>query len=287
MGDVKIYDEFYCPYRGVYPIGVERVIFYDLLGLFRIPYRLSDEDTIQIVHPKVITLDDVPISENTTDMTTPFSKRKNTSATDFSEVRKYAVGDPIKHMHWKQTFRRQEFTLKVFDNNLNPHMLIAIDCKDHGKRGLDSYRLEDMMMECATAITKFGLEEGYSMDILATQKIPLDLMLDKPSDFSIAHGAYARVQFNGEIAVEEAIVQKMRRNQEAGIYCIASRTTPRLVQELYARRLQGKKVVFVLVVLEDESDSMMRAEINEMKAFGIHAALITPSEDTYEVLRRL
>ena len=105
--------------------------------------------------------------------------------------------------------------------------------------------------------------------------------------FPMAHNAFARVVFDGDTPVEQAITQKLRRKHDSGIYCIASKVTPMLTHELYAQRISGKKVVFILVVLEEDNDSMARHEISELKAYGIHAVLITPSDDTYEVLRRL
>jgi uncharacterized protein (DUF58 family) len=115
--------------RGRHPVGPLRLDRVDPLGLGR--SRLTAGDTATLwVHPRCHPMR--AISGGHPRHHHEGRTSTLTGSTDLREVREYAPGDEVRHLHWKATARTGRLMVRVYDDPNQPRFTTLLDTRRAG-----------------------------------------------------------------------------------------------------------------------------------------------------------
>ena len=153
---------------GVYEAGLMRVEVFDLLGLFSKAVEYSGHCKIRVI-PNIYPLSRIAISENTVSDDMRKTKATLSDDMDYAYVRDYAMGDPMKTVHWKLSSRFDEkMYTKLFESHNNPGIAVVYDfyCKDpDNQRLLEMY---DTMLETSFSLINRAWHQGIETQLVFT-----------------------------------------------------------------------------------------------------------------------
>lgn len=151
---------------GTYYAGVNNVVVYDLLGLFHA--TLSDGSRRQVtVRPRKMSL------ANEVDLTAvPDESRRalkpvTADDLDYSSVREYRYGDPLKTVHWNLSAREGNGTLytRLYETYVNPTLTIVLDSLAPDYDAEELMSLMDGMVETAAELCSQARLSGVEAEV--------------------------------------------------------------------------------------------------------------------------
>ena len=137
---------------GTYSAGLRKVIVRDLIGLFSFELKNDKKQTIQVA-PRVFDISDLKFNhEILTENPNAFAPISD-EGSDYMGVREYAIGDPMKTIHWKLSARNEIYYTKIYEVHGRPGIGVVLDFHS------PEYNAEDMM-SIFDAIVESGLSMG-------------------------------------------------------------------------------------------------------------------------------
>lgn len=141
---------------GTVTAGVRRLVVHDPLGLFFCTVAVGDRREIEVlphVFPVDASLARTLRLQEALESATPFSR----DGMDYTGVREYAYGDPLKSIHWKLLSHSDELYTRLFDSVGEPmiDILCGTEFGDHDNQTLMS--LYDVELEAALSVYEFCL----------------------------------------------------------------------------------------------------------------------------------
>lgn len=101
-------------YCGRMEICVEKVVFYDLLGLFRFQKSLQQEAEILILPEGVGDCKEVSLASVGQSDEEKTQSKKGDDVSQLLEIRDYIPGDRLSNIHWKLSAKKDELQVKEF-----------------------------------------------------------------------------------------------------------------------------------------------------------------------------
>lgn len=97
---------------GVFTVGLSQVELYDFLGVFRCTLPLKCRVSACIL-PRIYPLERVYSAEEAAAEASTDTRITVFGGTDYTGVREYALGDPIKQIHWKLSAHCRDYMTKI------------------------------------------------------------------------------------------------------------------------------------------------------------------------------
>ena len=278
---------------GSYEVGIREVRVYDVFGIFSAVYD-NDHLTEVNVQPRVFDIDDLPITKDAA----VEAKKSFTSVIndgmDYSGVREYRWGDPIKTIHWKLSSRLSagEYLTRLYETNANPGMTVISDF-DAPEYTVDELMgIYDAVVECSFSIERFAAANGFDAEFVFEDKAKRrrrfmapfagrhQEVLDRmPQIFSPGTGKDAL-----------AIIREEQNSQfgQSNLIVITSVLSQELMESLAAARV-GKRVpvLFAIVpaTIDDEKRKQIMARLRRLNASGVSYSVLSDAAELAEVSR--
>ncbi|MFC2071839.1 DUF58 domain-containing protein [Chloroflexota bacterium] len=156
-----------CYRRGYYTSSSTTLQSSGPLGLivrrraFQLPLKLT-------VYPTYYQMEGLPVSD--TAWVDWGHAVKSSAAAEFYGSREYQYGDPLKHIHWRNTARLGHFMLKEFEQTSQGSVTIAFETRCDFGAGRETTL--EYSIKIAASLAKLSADSGRSIDIIAGQ-IPL------------------------------------------------------------------------------------------------------------------
>lgn len=126
FGSCRIDDVVKFKYRGSYDVGVKYIYITDLLHIFCLRKRIDIYNTI-LVFPEKLTMKGSGIFSSS-DLPTSETKRiAESEHAEFSNIREYIGGDPLKNIHWKMSSKMQELYVNEYNTNTSKRTYVLCD----------------------------------------------------------------------------------------------------------------------------------------------------------------
>lgn len=154
-----------CYRRGYYPLAAVTVQSSGPLGLvvrkrtFQLPLKLA-------VYPRFHPMEGLPVSE--LDWADWGRAVKSNAADEFYGSREYQYGDPLKHIHWRNTARFGDFMLKEFEQAKQGSVTVVFDVRHDFGVGRETTL--EYSIRIAASLARLCADSGRSLDILAGEK---------------------------------------------------------------------------------------------------------------------
>ncbi|MDR0886691.1 MAG: DUF58 domain-containing protein [Clostridiales Family XIII bacterium] len=154
---------------GIYSAGLKKIVIHDLLGLFS--YTIENENRFKVsVTPRIFDVEHLNISDTAlTDSERMIVTTINDGA-DYTGVREYTWGDPIKLIHWKLSARAESYLTKQFESYGVVGITILMDSfsPEYDRENLMS--IFDGIIETSLSIGHFAEKSGLEYEIIYTDR---------------------------------------------------------------------------------------------------------------------
>lgn len=230
---------------GSYRAGIRQVELWDALGVFcrRVPVR--DQFPV-LVLPRLRPVEPLQIAEPVPDETVQTTRTTVVGGTDYTGVREYVPGDPMKQIHWKLSAHTRSYLTKVQESSSQQTYTVLLD--------LTSEETDpEVLMELCDCLAETALS---LQDQVIAQGIPCSLR------YRDAGGAAARLSRVDPLALVQtmgpmadtagpdgaALLAQEARGGSSGVLVVTSRVTESLLNGLLQLRRQGRTAELFLVV---------------------------------------
>ncbi len=186
-----------CPYRGVYTIGLHRIVYEDLLGLFKISRSIWYRTFY--VYPRIITLKGFPLA-----LRRGMAEKQTAGSgivpdtTLFTGLRDYRRGESLRHVYWKKFASTGKPFIKEYGISTEPSVSIYLDLRKEGISGVKALIAEDISVEILIALANHFLESGISINIFIAGKNPITVQ--NRSDFNKLYKSTILIKFRNTVS---------------------------------------------------------------------------------------
>ncbi|MGN1001445.1 MAG: DUF58 domain-containing protein [Oscillospiraceae bacterium] len=155
---------------GCYSIGLDHVEVWDFLGLFRRKVPVSGRFTATVT-PHRRAMDGLMLDQDAAVEASRETKISVVGGTDYTGVRAYALGDPMKQIHWKLSAHTREYVTKLQESNFQQEFSVLLDFS--GEKNDDHEQLMDLndcLIETALSLVSEVTEQYASCSLLYSDK---------------------------------------------------------------------------------------------------------------------
>lgn len=283
-----------CTLRGIYVLGPWEIHLGDPFGIFFIRHVMQDQQELVVYPPlAVLPVDLIPQANSQGDSRFVRSSVRADSTQAFT-TRPFVNGDPLRHIHWTTSARRDDLFVKVFepDSKSIIWLMPDFDANVHTGKGIDSS--EEKMVILAAALANKFLRLRHSVGLISHAE-----------KFQIIPPAAGLSQF-WSLLRRLSSLHKTRTVQLSNLFKEASKTfspgdllipiTPSLDTrwlDIWREFPQFRDVKLHTILLDSKSEIPSRADAtsrllneNGIKAQSIKIDDIHPIEASYGELRR-
>jgi hypothetical protein len=199
-GSGKLAKEFdiNCPYRGIYTVGLERVMVEDLLRFFRLNIKVWYKTFY--VYPRILPLTHftpgIEAVEGGT-MGLPFGGEPDYSL--FDQLREYRPGDTIRHIYWKKFAIIGKPFLKEYDTTPQPSVTIYFDINHPEAQSHSALEIEDTSVEILVSLVKYFLDNEIETSVRAAGRDFFDFTGRSALDFKSFYELTTNLMFQETI----------------------------------------------------------------------------------------
>lgn len=152
---------------GSYTAGLDRVVVSDFFGLFSKELRNPARHEVRVM-PQLQVLDNASFSEDALVESASAAKSVLADSMDYSHVRDYVAGDPLKTVHWKLSARNPQssYYTRLFEVYTNPGVGIIMDFYGPSPQPQVLMSMFDAVVESALSIGRFAVQRGLETELL-------------------------------------------------------------------------------------------------------------------------
>lgn len=156
-----------CTRRGLHTLGPTSLRCGDPLGLCSVELRQPDS-AVLLVLPPVLPLPSIQIAAGGRAGEGSRSRRTALETTVSVEtVREYALGDPLRAIHWPTSARRGNLFVRQFDHMPSADWWIFLDLEARTQAGSGSRSTEEYGVILAASLAHLGLQQGRKVGLVA------------------------------------------------------------------------------------------------------------------------
>ncbi|MGN0077423.1 MAG: DUF58 domain-containing protein [Coriobacteriales bacterium] len=171
---------------GAYTAGLDRVVVSDFFGLFsrELPNPVRHELRVT---PRLQVLDNASFSEDALVESASAAKSVLADSMDYSHVRDYVAGDPLKTVHWKLSARNPQssYYTRLFEVYTNPGVGIVMDFYGPNPQPQVLMSMFDAVVESALSIGRFAVQRGLETELLFCNRDGVRRCVPIPGDEGI------------------------------------------------------------------------------------------------------
>lgn len=184
------------PYRGVYNIGIQRMVVTDFLGLFCYALQ-APQPQVVMVYPQsddsfVLSIRNEP--QNSSLNNDIF----NEDYTSVADVRKYTSSDNLRKIHWKLSAKRGELIVKNFQSFDPDPTILFLDTRALPLSPMDSAAAQDKMISYAASAIGYCARGRILADFIYGQGDGDRISIQRTEDIGELYALLASIQFGGE-----------------------------------------------------------------------------------------
>ena len=226
--------------RGTHVLGEFEVVAIDPLGVFAFTGRVSCEGEI-VVYPQP-----EPLNSFTLSGADRYGWQEFTAAAlrgvsvDPDGVREYAPGDPLRHIHWRQTARTGRLAVIEFEEPQTVNLVIVLDLQQGTEFGEGTETTLERGVSLAASLAQEAIQSGASVRLV----VPDDAAV---AESTVASFGAAGVSNRGQehlLAVLDALARAEARSAEP---------VSKLVNQAVGNLLPGT----TLVIITAQNDSAL------------------------------
>ena len=151
---------------GQHHVGLDRIEIYGPLGVFSSKLPGGTYHTVEVT-PRIWHIESLALSEEVNAENSKAKNSANIDGMDYSGVRQYVVGDPIKNIHWKLSAHMLEYVTRQTEIFGNTGLTIVLDlCCEKKYNAETLMTMMDTLIETAAAVCESARRIGMDCILL-------------------------------------------------------------------------------------------------------------------------
>lgn len=161
--------------RGVFHSGSFDVSALDPLGVFTFTRTIPSTDET-VVYPMPRPLASVSLhGAEKLGWNDTLVLTRHGDGVDTSGVRGYLPGDPLRHIHWRQTARTGQLTVIEFEETQSVNLRIALDTAQSGVVGDEPNTSLEYAIRAAATIARDAIQNGAMVELVVANRTGPDI----------------------------------------------------------------------------------------------------------------
>jgi len=263
---------------GVWPCGVQQLVFTDVFGLFRLSRKVKTDLPRMLVLPRGFEVD--PLAFAHLDEGRALPNRSGEDVTSPEDTRAYRLGDPFKRIHWKLSTRAQELVVRRFEVPAPPDTLILMDCTEPiGGEGHPDGKLHlrDTLCETALAIASMQMAAEHPVRLPLYGAVQSEFHANRAGLIHLLKEELAYQFFRGGEPFDRVLNLELRRMRRTGATVVITTRLDAAVAEGVNRiRKSGPNVRFYLITFE-AGHARYTPYIAQMQQHLVEVNYVTPA----------
>ncbi len=247
--------DFQCRRRGYYRIDQAGLDVRNLL-LTKKYVSASPQNTDFYVLPRPVPTQRIQIPFSQIMGSAVSRKRVYDDPFEFSGLRDYTRGDPMKYINWKATAKTGDLLVNLHESTLSQKVAVLLDLEGLGVQQADVLNEEAARIACALCVRL--LEAGVQ---LAVYSNGVDALTGKPMALPEVSGAGSALSLRKAFACAQAAnglrpIEDFFPGDDGDLLCVlVSRSQREELAQAFARRA-GKREWMQIIPYRDEYDEM-------------------------------
>lgn len=272
----RVVHQFSADHVGAMLPGVDSYTVSDVFGFFKREHAPDMRGSELLVLPVPFDVD--PLTFAAGDMGVETMKRAMEDPSSPADFRAYQQGDPLKRIHWKMSARRQEITIRQFEEPALPDALLLLDTSPpHFNTGIPPEKkpfLQDALLETAASVVNCQIRQD--------NPVRMPLVGERPMEYHGYMGLpvlleeLARINFIEAERFERLLLMQMGELRKTGaVVIITTRLTSELVDVIVRMKRMGPNVRLYLITFLPDHDST-RPHVSKLQQCGVEVNYVTP-----------
>lgn len=239
------------PYCGTYNVGMTKVSIFDVFDL--VPFRFDMRHlsyyrlkTLTVL-PKAYHVEAIPGEISDAKAFAELKLRTAEQGDNFTDLRGYRPGDPIKRIHFKKSAQHQTLYVKQYDMPQADAVTLYIDCT----LPTGDYRSIRMqfhtMCESAASVALRALRRRKAVRLIFSDDSSHEVICSQMNELDLIRKSLAAHSFsmNEESLLEEFPKNMIRLSFESEIYLFSSRQDESFLQNTEAWSQKMKHLLLI------------------------------------------
>lgn len=238
---------------GCFQVGLDHVELYDFFGLFRKKVPVSGSFSA-VVTPRVGSAAWVCLSDEVQTEAAQETKISVVGGTDYTGVRAYVPGDPMKQIHWKLSAHSREYMTKLQESSRQQEFAVILDLTAPELEREALMELNDCLIETALSLVEGAAAEDSGCTLLYPNRAGVPertAPAGRENDAELVR-SLACINASPDAAFSDAnqLLRQEGQGQNRGsnVAVVTARPTPELLQELLRVKRQRRSPELYLVV---------------------------------------
>ncbi len=282
---IRIHEDLDLPCRGIYRVGLQRITFYDMFGLFRLnlPFGHRPENRVQplVVLPRIHALSQVMLSEMESPTNTSGAAKATEDTSSPSDPKTYHSGDPIKRIHWKLSARQSRLMIKTYEPAAVGDTLIYLDTDTPTGSSSEVWYLGEVMTSTAVSLASAILQTGVPVRIIYLAGRRFERRLTDLSEIHLLQKEMSSLNFSEKESLLRLLIRESGSlSASRCAYVLTSRLTGASVDLFSTLSQSGIKLAVGLCRgTEEEADRETVSLMEELEHKEIRIAELLPTEN--------
>lgn len=251
---------------GRYRVGLQSLTIYDLFGLFTSKIAVSEAQEVEVA-PYLVDISKLDVEKQAAAENAANNQTALNDGFDYVGMRDYALGDPMKSIHWKASARYEDLMTRLYEHQINPTICVVVDSTTQWPGGERMMCMYDAVIEAALSIASYAQDNGIECVVVVADGDgePREFLPRKPWGYSDILDALPRLYgakegVSAAFAVRQAVRGMYTSNN---IIVCSSNPDERLISEMISSRVVGKHMGMYFARPADleraQEDSLMRS----------------------------
>ncbi len=252
--EYEIISKITCPKRGVFDMGIKKVIVHDFLNAFKMSGNVQKLGKVYVV-PRLIILSNIIAELDTEcDRVRPQFSVINRQEVPDIDMRRYISGDNRKMIHWKASAKRNELYTRKYINNPDPVMKIVVDLSPIGTPKDNSVETEDKILEASLAIMKFYQKKKKPTTAVYADSVINMVRVSTDNEFNNFYRKCAEVVFTTTHTADECIIKCLEKEESGSHFVLVMNRLTDRISNVCKRAIELGNIVTVILVDDNGSE---------------------------------
>jgi len=282
-GETRIPFPLKMNHLGVYTFGVKELRVYDPLGIFSIAVHRGEAFRVTVL-PKLYSAEEVRLEEKLLEESRNLSKSAVSDGFDHTGVREYALGDPMKRIHWKLSAHSSTYMTRITESSRKNDLTVMIDFVADLPDPRVLPCVFDCLVETALSLVDQAQKKDveYSLLFVGRDREIIRSVPKGEQDYesliqllpALNSGADSEFPDGAEILEKEGHLG----NRSSNLILCTSRYTDQLVQGLTAVKRQQRNPELCYIIppgLSAAEEEMLSAQLEPLDESGVRYRLVT------------
>ena len=244
------------PHIGQYTVGLSQLELYDFFGVFKRRIPLKGQFSA-LITPCIRSIDELPVLDEVLAESPVETRAAVVGGTDSTGVREYALGDPMKQIHWKLSSHSREYLTKLHESSRQQEFAVILDFAAGKATDRELLMdLNDCLIETALSLINALAESdgGSTCSLLYCGRdgtVVRSAASSREGDMELIR-SFSVITPNPDSAYPDArqILQRESRNanRSSNTVVVTSRVTPELLHELQQVKRQRRSPELYYIV---------------------------------------